>query len=114
MNRPASKHEHALALVMNRPRMFPRWINPGLDDLQHEEVIFGGQLSINDLAFQAGITLGDERGIDARGGHRREAKSLNLSTCSPEAFPQATTFFASSTVGMLMTHSRVAFKVSNE
>jgi hypothetical protein len=44
MNRPARHHEHAFPLVMNRPRMFPRWINPRFDDLQHEEVVFVDQL----------------------------------------------------------------------
>jgi hypothetical protein len=41
-------------------------------------------------------------------------KALNLSTRRPEVFPQATTVCANSTVGMLITHSPVAFKVSNE
>ena len=35
----------------------------------------------------------------------------NLSTSRPERFPQATTFSASSTVGMLITHSLVLFSV---
>ena len=35
----------------------------------------------------------------------------NLSTSRPDMFPQATTFSASSTVGMLITHSLVAFNV---
>ena len=71
MDRPASHHEHAFPLVMNRPRMFPRWVNPGFDDLKDKEVVFGGQLPINDLAFQTGMAFGDERGLDARGGHGR-------------------------------------------
>ena len=35
----------------------------------------------------------------------------NLSICRPELFPQATTFSASSTVGILITHSLVDFSV---
>jgi hypothetical protein len=44
MNRPARHHEHAFLLVMNRPRMFPRWINPRFDDFKDKEVVFGDQL----------------------------------------------------------------------
>jgi hypothetical protein len=36
---------------------------------------------------------------------------MNLSTSRPEVFPQPTTFTANSTVGMLITHSLVAFKL---
>src|SRR5512136_3016079 len=38
----------------------------------------------------------------------------NLSTVRPDVFPHRTTFDASSTVGMLMTHSRVDLSISNE
>jgi hypothetical protein len=60
MERPARHHELAFALVMYRPGPFPRRVNPCLDDLQDEEVIFGDEFPIPDLAFQAGITFGDE------------------------------------------------------
>jgi hypothetical protein len=40
-------------------------------------------------------------------------KLANLSTIRPEVFPHATTFSANSTVGMLITHSRVALRVWN-
>ena len=50
--------------MMNRPRMFLARINPRFDDLKHKEVVFGDQLPINDLAFQIGMALGDERGLD--------------------------------------------------
>jgi len=62
MNRPARHHKRALALVMNRPRMFRAGSIHAFDDFEDKEVVFGGQLPINDLAFQTGITLGDERG----------------------------------------------------
>jgi hypothetical protein len=78
MKRPARHHELAFALVMYRPGPFPRRVNPRLDDFQDEEIIFGDEFRIPDLAFQAGITFGDERGLDARGGHGREAKGLEL------------------------------------
>jgi hypothetical protein len=34
------QHEFAFALMMNRSRPFLRWINPGLEDFQNEEVVF--------------------------------------------------------------------------
>src|SRR5271157_3656364 len=37
---------------------------------------------------------------------------LNLSIFRPDVFPQATTFLANSTVGMLMTQSLVFFSMS--
>src|SRR4030042_5754628 len=40
-------------------------------------------------------------------------KTLNVSIFRPELFPQPTTFSASSRVGMLITHSLVAFKILN-
>src|ERR1035437_707064 len=52
-----------------------------------------------------------------RGAWTREAgvgvrrKVLNLSRFRPDVFPQPTTFFAISTVGMLITHSFVDFRV---
>src|ERR1017187_10278722 len=78
MERPARHHEFAFPLVMYRPGPFPRRVNPRLDGLQDEEIIFGDEFRIPDLAFQAGITFGDERGFDARGCHGREAKGLEL------------------------------------
>lgn len=59
MERPARHPEFAFPLVMNRPRMFPRRVNPRLDDLQNEEVVLGDEFRIPDLAFQAGITFGE-------------------------------------------------------
>jgi len=40
-------------------------------------------------------------------------KVANLSVFAPEVLPQPATSTANSTVGMLMTHSLVAFKVPN-
>jgi len=36
---------------MNRPRLFPRWVNPRFDDLKDKVVVLGDQLPINGLAF---------------------------------------------------------------
>src|ERR1017187_10225858 len=89
IDRPASNHEHTFPLVMNRPRMFPRWVDPRFDDLKDKEVVFGDQLPINDLAFQIGMALGDEWGLDARGGHGRETKGLELVHPSSRSVPAA-------------------------
>src|ERR1017187_10024360 len=89
IDRPASNHEHAFPLVMNRPRMFPRWVDPRFDDLKDKEVVFGDQLPINDLAFQIGMALGDEWGLDARGGHGGETKGLELVHPSSRSVPAA-------------------------
>ncbi len=43
MERLARHYELAFPLVMSRARLFPRVVNPCLDDLQNEEVVFGGQ-----------------------------------------------------------------------
>ena len=116
MQDPACHHEFTFALMMNRPGPFPRRVNPRLDDLQDEEVVLGGQFRIPDLAFQAGITFGDERGLDARGGHGREAKDLELvhGGAPKGKMGSETTLSANSTVGMLITHSRVALRLANE
>jgi len=78
MERPSCHHEFAFALVMNRPGLFFRGIYPCLDDFEDEEVVFRHQLRINDLAFQAGKTLGDEWSRDPRGGLGSESKVLEL------------------------------------
>src|SRR5664280_2084244 len=78
LDRPARNRKHAFSLMMNRPWPLPARINPRLDHLQDEKVVLVDQFSINHLAFQTGITLGDERGLDDRRGHRREAKGCEL------------------------------------
>src|ERR1035438_857454 len=87
MEWPARHHELAFALMMNRSWPFPRRVNPRLDNFQDEEVILGDEFRINDLAFQTGITFGDERSLDARSGHGREAKSLELVHAAARSVP---------------------------
>jgi hypothetical protein len=43
MERPTRHHELAFPLMVYRARLFPRGVNPRLDDLQNEEVVFGGK-----------------------------------------------------------------------
>src|ERR1017187_8079198 len=64
--------------MMNRPWPFSRRVHPRLNHFQDEKVILDGKFPIPDLAFQTGITLGDERSLDALGGHGCESKSLEL------------------------------------
>ena len=78
LDRPARNPKHALSLMMDCPWPVPARINPRLDHLQDEEVVLSDQSSINHLAFQTGITFGDERGLDDRRRHRREAKGFEL------------------------------------
>jgi hypothetical protein len=95
--------------MMNGPWVFPRRFGPGFYNLQDKKAVFGCHPRINHLAFEIGIALADERHLDAGSGVSR--KCLNLSIRFPEMFPQPITLAASSTVGMLITHSLVAFKM---
>ena len=78
MERPARHHEFAFALMMNRLGIFPRGVNPRLHDFQDEEVVFRHQLRIHDPAFQAGVTLGDQRSLDPFSRHGGETKFHKL------------------------------------
>lgn len=71
-------HERAFPQMMNRLRMFPPWVNPGFNNLKDKEIVFGNHRLIDDPTFKIGIAFVDKRRIDARSGHRREAKLLEL------------------------------------
>ncbi len=98
---------HRLGLFLGR-------IDPGLEHFEDENIVLGRQPHIDDLALEIGITLLDERRLDAGRGHRRQAKLLELVSPRPDVLPQPTTSAANSTVGMLMTHSLAAFTRLNE
>src|ERR1035441_1140094 len=68
LDRPARHHEHAFALMMNRPWPFATRINPCLDHFQNEKVVAVHQSSVQDLAFQIRETFGNERSLDKGGG----------------------------------------------
>lgn len=74
----AGNHECAFAKMMNRLRVFLQRVNPRLEHLKDKEVVFGYHFPVYDPAFKIGVALVDERRLDAGGGHRREAKVLEL------------------------------------
>lgn len=111
MDRVAGNHERTLPEMMNRLRMFRLRVDPGLDHLKDKEVVFGYHFLIDDFAFKIDMALVDERRLDARGGYRSKIKLLEL-VDRPVVLPQPTTCSASSTVGILITHSLVAFTIS--
>ena len=80
-----------------------------------KQVAHPGHPQIDDLAFEIGVALVEPRRADVRCGPLGESESARTcSTRRPEVLPQATAFAArSSTVGMLITHSRVAFRSPN-
>src|SRR5450830_1932979 len=78
LDRPAGNHGGPPPEMMNRPRMFPRAVDPRLQHFENEETVFGHQLRVDHLAFERGIAFVDQWRIDARGGRRREAEGLEL------------------------------------
>lgn len=75
--------------MMNRPRVFACGVDPRLEHLKDEEVVFGYHLPINDLAFKIRIALADERCLDARGEYLCEPKGLELVDLSSGGIPAA-------------------------
>jgi len=78
MDRLTGDHERAFPQMMNRPRIFLLWVNPGFNNLKDKEIVFGIHRLIDDPAFKIGVAFVDQRRIDARGSHGREAKRLEL------------------------------------
>src|SRR3989337_4591459 len=98
---PARDHERGSAEMMDRPWRLPQRVDPCLEYLEDEEIVLRHHARIHDLAFEICIALHDERRCDQGGGLGGK----------PEVLPQPTAFAASSTVGMLITHSLVAFRI---
>ena len=51
--------------MMNRPWVFPCWVDPRFEHLENKEVVLGYHIPIDDLAFKIRITLVNERCFDA-------------------------------------------------
>ena len=64
--------------MMNCLGIFLRWVDPGFDDFENEEVVLGHEARIGYAAFEIGEAIRHERWRDAAGRHRREAKGLEL------------------------------------
>ena len=65
------------------PEDFDRFLSLFDWSLKDKKVVFGHELSINHLAFQIGITPGDERGFDERSSHGCKAKGFELIALLP-------------------------------
>jgi hypothetical protein len=100
--------------MMNRLWVLLRGVYPRLEHCKDKKIVFGHHLHISDLAFQVGKTFVNQRRLYAGGGSGRETEFLELSTLLPEQFPTPTTFPASATVGMFITHSLPVINISNE
>jgi hypothetical protein len=99
--------------MMDSPRVFPCQVDPRLEHFQNEEVVSGYHPLIHHFAFKIRIALVDQRRFNARGSSLRQPEDLELVDLSSGCVPQPTTFSASSTVGMLITHSFVFLRMSN-
>src|SRR3989344_9516753 len=60
-DRAAINHEAALAKMVNGARVLARRINPGLEYFEHEKVVAFGHARVGHAAFEAGVTLLDQR-----------------------------------------------------
>src|ERR1035437_5371506 len=74
-------HEHPIAPVVHGPRVLFRGIDPCLQHLEHEEIVFRRQARVDDSALEIRVALRNEWSCDARSGQRREAKLLELVDC---------------------------------
>jgi len=75
--------------MVHRPRVFLRGIDPRLEHLKDEDVVCGRHPHIDDLAFEIGIALVDERRLDAGSGHRCQAELLELVGPAPRSVSAA-------------------------
>ena len=78
LDRLAGNHEAALPDVVNRLAFPEQWINPGFDDLQHEQGILRDHARVNNAAFQAGEALVDQWSLDEHRWSGCEPEPLDL------------------------------------
>ena len=71
-------HEHAIAAVVDRSRVFGRGRGMRLDDLQNEEAVCLDKARIDELALEVRVTLTDERRLDLLTRHGSERKLAEL------------------------------------
>jgi hypothetical protein len=93
--------------MVNEFRVFLRGIVPGCKPFENEEVECVDEPRIDDSAFEICGAFGNERRIYVGPATGVNPNSANLSTSRPEQLSMPTTFFANSTAGRAMTHSRV-------
>jgi len=75
---PSIDDELAVTVKVDRLRVLLRWIDPGFDHFQNEEIVLIDKPRIDNLAFQIGETLGDERRGNALGWSYRQAEFFEL------------------------------------
>jgi hypothetical protein len=100
-------HEHAVAAVVDRLRIFRADGDVGLHDLQNKKAVFGDLPRIDDFAFEIRKAFLDQRRFDFLTLSAVRSKRANFSTSRPDVLPTPTTLVARSAVGMLITHSRL-------
>ena len=71
-------HELAIAPVMDSARDLGRGGHMRLHDLHDEEAVLGQEARIDDLTFEIGLALLDERGIDPGALHRGKLEFVKL------------------------------------
>jgi len=99
--------------MMDRARIFFPGIDPRLDHLENKKIITDRHSRIDHFAFEIDVTLFDPRRLHVRRLHRCEMKGLELIHRPAGGIAACHRLFVNSTVGILITHSFVTFKVSN-
>jgi hypothetical protein len=98
--------------MVDSPCVFVLGVLPGFDHFEDEESVFVDERRVLDLAFEIDEALGDERGADQLRLDLGETEGSKFVMSRPELLPISTTFPASSTAGIAITHSRVAHKAA--
>src|ERR1035438_8640511 len=78
LDRLAIQRKPAVSMVVNGLRIPLRRVDPGLEDLQNEEIELVNEPGIDHLAFEIGETLGHQRRRYAFGWRLRQTESLEL------------------------------------
>lgn len=75
---PSIDDELAVTVMVDRLRVLLRRIDPGFDYFENEQVVLADKPRINDLAFEVGKALGNERRGNLFGRNCRQTESLEL------------------------------------
>ena len=79
----AGDHESAVAAVVEGFGVLLGCIDPGLDDLEDEEIVFIRHPRVDKPAFEARVAFIDQRGFHGSGGRWGEVEFLELIHVAP-------------------------------
>ena len=100
--------EPSVPVMVNGLRILLRRIAPSLEHFQNKEIEFVDEMGIDNLAFEVGEALGNQRRRHTLGWRLRQAESLELVDIAARAIADSHDFCASSSAGMAITHSFVS------